>query len=59
MSPKNSNADAILQDKDGSLSYVKPLEQLEPFDKVLHYITEQEINPPQTQKPIKYAQTRK
>jgi len=46
-----------LQEEDGSLSYVKPLERLEPFDKVIRYIAEQEENPSKLT-PIKYAQTR-
>lgn len=54
-----SNADAIVQEKGGSLCYVKPLEGSEPFDKVIRYISEQETNPPDHPTPIKYAQTRK
>ncbi|THW07294.1 Clavaminate synthase-like protein [Aureobasidium pullulans] len=50
------NADAVLKEDDGSLSYVKPLERLEPFDKVIRYISEQESNQEKTT-PIKYAQT--
>ncbi|KAI5207383.1 Clavaminate synthase-like protein [Aureobasidium subglaciale] len=51
------NADAVLKEEDGSLSYVKPLERLEPFDKVIRYIAGQESNQPETSTPIKYAQT--
>ncbi|KAG9514426.1 phospholipase A2, partial [Aureobasidium melanogenum] len=50
------NADAVLKEEDGSLSYVKPLERLEPFDKVIRYISEQESNQSEPT-PIKYAQT--
>jgi jumonji domain-containing protein 7 len=46
-----------LQEDDGSVSYVKPLERLEPFDKVIRYIAEQEENQLDPT-PIKYAQTR-
>lgn len=47
----------MLKEEDGSLSYVKPLERLEPFDKVIRYISEQESNQSEPT-PIKYAQTR-
>ncbi|KAH0349488.1 phospholipase A2, partial [Aureobasidium melanogenum] len=50
------NADAVLKEADGSLSYVKPLERLEPFDKVIRYISEQELDQSEPT-PIKYAQT--
>ncbi|KAI5251918.1 Clavaminate synthase-like protein [Aureobasidium subglaciale] len=57
ITPFGSNADAVLKEDDGSLSYVKPLERLEPFDKVIRYIAEQESNQSETSSPIKYAQT--
>jgi len=51
----HGNADAVVQDPDGSLVYAEPLEQQEPFDQVLDYIIRSEHD--HDLKPVMYAQT--
>ena len=58
MLTSQSNADAVVEMPDGSLTFVKPLERMEKFKDVLQFISSQELTD-QPKKPIKYAQTRK
>jgi len=49
------NADAIVEEEDGQLVYVEPLEQQETFSDVLRYV--QKSDSPNFNGPVKYAQT--
>jgi len=54
----NSNADAVVEQEDGSMIFVEPHETVEPFERFLHDLQESSKTAGLDGRNVKYAQTR-